>query len=419
MLRLKQYINNSNSNFLLFKELRDEKKITIGILRFIGALLVILCHLGKLPIFSLVGVGIFITCTAFLSLNKKTLNWKRYLSLLFVFYFFNLIYEIFQITINHNIDYLSIFLPVFFSRGRLWYLRVYMVFFFLIPLFNKAIKDRRDALYFLIYFILFSIIQYFLPKFEFQANSFFVYHGWHILHFINFYLLTISIIHLVSWDKRLLKFNRIFWWVGFFVCYIFVVVLQHFLNYRIYYNTIECSIITFSFTFAFFFIKFKSNKITKFFCMLGYNSLYFYLIDNIFDGFIDGFIRGIIPGGFVSFCVILFVEVSFIIIFILILTSFKKWWKQFKENRIRESIHNSINVIDSLFKNILSQPEVQIIKIIYEKPKISFDKICEQKNFDQKYLYHLLQLEIIKCSELGYEIDNNYRLLIDNYLEEK
>ncbi len=178
------------------------KRINVLILRFIASLFVIMLHIRYIlnngcssnsvafsivEVFALPAVNIFIICSAIASFGKSKNNYKRYSMIVMLLYAIAIIDAITKVARHQNINYAAVLLPFIFYDG-LWYLRVYVIVYPLIPMLNKAIQTKKDSLIFVVFYFIFTITQYAFIR-EYNISN-----GYHILHFIFLHWFTRSCI---------------------------------------------------------------------------------------------------------------------------------------------------------------------------------------------------------------------------------
>ncbi len=268
-----------------------DKRTNVLVLRFIASLFVIGVHLrfilnkgysSNSISFSIVecitvtGVDIFIICTAISSYMKSKNNYKRYLILVGILYLWSFSVQLQNIIMHNDIDYLALFIPFFFGKD-LWYLRAYVVFYPLIPIINKGLKDFNLAIMFIIFYMIFTITQSFDIR-EFNISS-----GYHILHFIFLYMFTRSmmIVFFNYFDKR--KWILIISGSLYLLFLLSNILTTYYIKSNTRYSDYPVIFMATSFSIFFMFLDFKKNKFNKFICFLGRNSLWFYILDNRFS----------------------------------------------------------------------------------------------------------------------------------------
>ncbi len=275
----------------------------IYILRFLAALLVITIHTiseFQLGIFKLSTitygfqwyttflyvfckpcVDIFLICTGISSFNKKKNNWKKYWTILVGFYFINIISEIYNIVHWDSKVLLSLFLPVIFANGRLWFFRVYFIFTPLIPYLNKIINSMKSSIIFIGLVLFISLLQY-IPSNDFpQPYMSFANDGYSFLQFILMFLWGRSIIivyvqlNLKHWYYHLLSLFMI---ASSYITFMFAGVKTSY----------GCTIIILNASFiimSMISMNIKQNFLSNWICNLGKLSFWFYAVDAIYNQF--------------------------------------------------------------------------------------------------------------------------------------
>ncbi len=277
----------------------------IYILRFFAALLVITLHAVDIEGFS-IGiykfnsiqysfqwytsflfiicrpcVDMFLICTAISSFNKKKNNWKKYWTLLAGFYVVNTLSEIYNIVHWDNKVLLSLFLPVIFANGRLWFFRIYFIFTPLIPYLNKTINSMKSSMIFIGLVMFISLLQY-IPSLEYpQPHEGFANNGFTFLHFVLMFLWGRAII--IVYVQ--LNLNQVY----YHLLSLFMVVLSYvtfmFAGACVYYC---CTIVVLSGTFmvlSLLSIDINDNKFNSYLCNLGKLSFWFYAMDAVRNQF--------------------------------------------------------------------------------------------------------------------------------------
>lgn len=168
-------INFKSSNFDCLRDFIDKKRMNVNILKLIASFFVIFIHSRWLinnDSFSIVidsifrpGVIIFLLCTSFNSFFKKKNNWKSWFNVLISLYIFNFIYELRYIIEINSFNYLSIFFPMLFGSSYFWYVKIYLLFYPLIPFLNKMISEKKEARLFILFFIFFITLNTILNNF--------------------------------------------------------------------------------------------------------------------------------------------------------------------------------------------------------------------------------------------------------------
>ncbi len=263
------------------------KRTNVLILRFIASLFVIGVHLrfilnigyssnsiaySIVECITAIGVNVFIICTTISSFMKQKNNWKHFGILVAILYIYFWVQQIINTTSGSNVDYLAIFLPIF--APGLWYLRAYVVFYPLIPIINKGLRDFKLAFTFIIFYLIFTISQSFVIR-EFNISE-----GYHLLHFIFLYMFTRSLM-IVFFDyfkkkKTILLISGI----TYILLLIVNVITTYYVKSNVKYSDYPMLLLATSFSTFFMFIDFKPNIFNKSIAFLGKQSLYFYILDS-------------------------------------------------------------------------------------------------------------------------------------------
>ncbi len=434
--------NSLNSNFdktdkplqEIWQNVKTKKIKNIFVLRFVAAVLVILFHAFQwiyawgdntqaesnasayLLLITTPCVDTFLLCTGFISFNKKRQNWKKYFILFGVFFLLNFIFEINNIK-NGYIDYWSIFLPIIFGNAQLWFMKVYFVFTPLVPYLNKVIQKKRDAFFFIIFFIILYLFQYTpIDRDWWISTIFWLNQGVSLVQFICLYLLGRAIIFFLPTD------NSKHWYVGL-ILYIISVVLSivcylYLQKTLPIYNYFQVVLMAVAICLCGLMIKLPDNKLTTWLVKLGELSLWFYLF-NIFS--INFYISPIREwfhhrGGY-FLCA--FLEVVWhILVFTLYLVAKKYAKKSLIESSHKKKKKKKIKWLVGLFDNYISYSQAAAIYYIFINGSIKSSQITSSIGFNINDLYLLMQKNIIIYTKSNtYEINRSSHCFIEAYLE--
>ncbi len=325
------------------------KRINVLILRFIASLMVVAVHLRFIlnlgsehntiafsiaECISIIGVNIFIACTAISSFMKEKNNWKRYAIIVLILYVYFWIKQIIRAINHQEVDYLSIFLPIF-GHG-LWYLRTYVIFYPLIPIINKGLKNFNLALTFIVFYLIFTVSQFFVLR-EFNISN-----GYHILHFIFFYMFIRAILIVGSlvwkWKKQIAIIS------GSFYCTVLIsdILATFFWTNSTSYSGFVVIMLAIFFVIFLMSLDIRKNRITKFIGLLGSYSLWFYILDAYFGRWFNDIVIPCCENNIVMFISVLvtkfFMLLGIIICKDLILKCFNLAKRKFLLNRNKHQL---------------------------------------------------------------------------------
>lgn len=422
---------NNSSLTDIWTYIKTNKINNILIIRFVAAILVALFHAFKwihtilpsntmgfdidtyLLIVVTPCVDIFLLCTGFISFNKKKQNWKKYFMLLLIFYVFNFFYELKNI-VNHNVNHGSLFMPIIFAGGNLWFLKVYFVFTPLVPYLNKMIQKKKDAFFFIIFLIILFLLQYIPTNYDWWISSIFSLNsGVSLVQFIALYLLGRSIIFFIPCKKN----NK--WFIGvilYIVSMILSVILYLFIQKTLpLYNSFQIVLMAVSICLVVLMINLPNNKLTKYMVKLGQLSLYFYML-NIFSMFYyivpvrNWFFSQIGNSGAYFLCTF-FEIVWYILIFSIYLLAKQKIKKSYSIYSTKKEHKKEIELLNEFFGNLINNQELEIVFYIYKIGTI--DSKLKNRLFTKNNLYSLLQKNIIVYNNNKFNIKPNLYYSID------
>ncbi len=378
--------------------------------------------------FTVIGVNVFIICTGIASFSKKKNNWWHLVYIIFALYVWNIGTELIVCKNISEVNWWSVTLPMILGGG--WYIKTYVFFFPIIPLLNRTIKNKKDSWLFLIFFAIFSIVEYRGLSIVDDA------YGFHILHFIFMYMATRAVL--------ILKYNYQFNKKKSYPIIIFIYlmcVLELFLLYWFYsdaviYNTFDVVCCSFCFVLLFMDMDVKFRGFNKFFKFVGLYSLWFYTFDNMWLLLLKQYPWAEIVSNDIGSFVILFLisficKTAIVFIYSLLEKSFKKIKRYckyggeiFPPNTLMISEEKVINEVVPSFKQTIkiiqkllseNKPQAKAIYLIYVNKALTLNKIHQETNLDTKDLYKLVERQILVYKNGEYTINNQYRW-IENYL---
>ncbi len=342
--------------------------------------------------FTVIGVNIFIICTAIASFSKKKNNWWHLGYIIFALYVWNIGSELITCKNISDVNWGAITIPMILGGG--WYIKTYVFFFPIIPLLNRTIKDKKDSWLFLIFFAIFSAVEY--GKLSIIDEVY----GFHILHFIFMYMATRAILILkYNYEFNKKKSTPIIIFI-YLICVIELFLLYWFYSDTVIYNTFDVVCCSFCFVLLFFDMNIKFNGFNKIFKFIGRYSLWFYTFDNMWLLLLKQYPWTDIVSNDIGSFIILFI-ISFICksIVVLIYAFLEKTFKKIKRyckyggeillpntfminkekviNEASPSYNQSLQIIQKLLS--VNKEQARAIYLICEDYSLSYNDINQQK----------------------------------------